>query len=489
MMKRITIALLTLVAIIIGAVFSGKTVSAFTFDRSYIISDYVFYNSTSMNAADIQYFLNGKLPVCESYTTYANIGTPIPCLKDYRVDVPTMEPDTYCGGITGGNLSAAETISKISTACGINPQILLVTLQKEQSLVTDTWPRDGGSCLPYFNNCGYSYRSAMGYACPDSAACNPDYYGFFKQVYYMARQWKMYRLNPNSFNYVAGLPATIDGATFTIQNQATAGLYNYTPHFHGNENFFAFFTNWFGDTKKSPFTPMSDPRLMVVNQNTLKIWPDKNTLDDLWLESGWLLKFTSKTTISWGGEYKTCLRTEADTINDNKRCVLMDRLDEYNVSYERIDDTYMYANSNTLKIYPEKHSFDTYWINKFMVIKFTSKATIDWNGEQLVCLRTESDTLQNISRCVLQERLSALPALDHYVEFDAPIVMKANTNTLKIFPDTKTLDPSYWILPGHIITFTHMTATTWGDGYIICLRTESDTNNNVNRCVLAARVS
>src|SRR5690606_9056758 len=77
-------------------------------------------------------------------------------------------------------------------ACGINPQVLLVLLDKEQSLVIDIWPLKS------------QYRNATGFACPDTAPCDPNYEGFFYQVYHAARQFKVYQARPNEYNYIAG---------------------------------------------------------------------------------------------------------------------------------------------------------------------------------------------------------------------------------------------------------------------------------------------
>ncbi|MEK7103151.1 MAG: hypothetical protein AAB870_02290, partial [Patescibacteria group bacterium] len=41
-------------------------------------------------------------------------------------------------------------------------------------------------------------------------------------------------------------PASIDGQLVIPENNATAALYNYTPHLHGNENFWKLWTRYFG---------------------------------------------------------------------------------------------------------------------------------------------------------------------------------------------------------------------------------------------------
>lgn len=221
-----------------------------------IISDAVFFDSTTMTAAQIDAFLDAKGAACQPGD--------MPCLKDYYQTTTTKAPDTNCpGGYVGGtNESAGTIIAKVAQACGINPQVLLVTLQKEQGLITITKP-------------GVSrYNKAMGFACPDSTGCDATYYGFFTQVYKGAWQLQNYTHNPQRYGYKAGVtnqilyhPNTACGKkSVYIENQATANLYIYTPYTpnaaslaagfgtgdacssYGNRNFYNYFTSWFGST-------------------------------------------------------------------------------------------------------------------------------------------------------------------------------------------------------------------------------------------------
>ncbi len=245
---------------------AAAAASGANFDPGYIISDAIFYDSTTMSASDIQVFLDQKGANCKP----GSDGTP--CLKDYRQDTPTKAATDRCpGGYAGAAAESAATIvAKVAQACGINPQSLLVTLQKEQGLVTAS-----GSAL-YAGR----YKTAMGYGCPDTAACDSTYYGFFNQVYSAASQFRNYALNPTHYSYRAGIvntiryspTATCGSSQVLIQNQATAGLYDYTPYqpnaaalaagygassdacaSYGNRNFYLYFTDWFGaTTQRSP---------------------------------------------------------------------------------------------------------------------------------------------------------------------------------------------------------------------------------------------
>jgi hypothetical protein len=282
--KKVTFALIALLTVALSIpanMASAVTGSDFKWER--IIDDSVFFNSGSMSAPQIQAFLEAKVPTCDTngaqasthakpgggYYTRAQWGAasgasaPYVCLRNYTQSVPTMNADSYCGGsIAGGVKSAATMISDVARACGISPQVILVLLQKEQSLVTDDWPWAS------------QYQSATGYACPDTASCNPAYAGFFNQIYYGARQYKRYAKEPQNFSYQAGRTnyiqynpnASCGGANVYISNQATAGLYNYTPYVpntaalanlygtgdgcsaYGNRNFWRMFNDWFGPT-------------------------------------------------------------------------------------------------------------------------------------------------------------------------------------------------------------------------------------------------
>lgn len=268
------------------------------FNPGYIISDDIFYNPDTMGPAHIQQFLSSKVPSCDTNgtriysgsTTRAQYGTsrgyppPYTCVKDYVGSTSQKSPDSYCRGYSQVTQSASDMIYGVAKSCDINPQVLIVLLQKEQGLITDDWPWS------------IQYRSATGMGCPDTAACDSQYYGFFNQIYGAARQYKMYRANPNSYSYVAGRNnyiqwspnAACGGSTVYIHNQATAGLYNYTPYrpnqaalaagygsgdgcsAYGNRNFWLYFSDWFGsptgDSCLTSYTPLNTDVIFQENR-------------------------------------------------------------------------------------------------------------------------------------------------------------------------------------------------------------------------------
>lgn len=239
-------------AAIVGPAMTADAAVGSSFNPGNIISDAVFYNGSAMSSAQVQGFIDSKERCAAGYT----------CLENYRESTFTRAADAKCGVYNGvASQLASDIIVAVAQACSINPQVLLTVLEKEQGLVSSNSPSAA------------KYRIAMGFGCPDTAACDTQYYGFYNQVYNAARQYQVYRLSPGSFSYRAGRVNNIlyspNGACGTgpvyIENQATAGLYDYTPYqpnaaalanmygtgdgcsAYGNRNFWRIFSDWFGN--------------------------------------------------------------------------------------------------------------------------------------------------------------------------------------------------------------------------------------------------
>lgn len=283
---------------------SAGALSGSQFNPGRIIDDTKFFVGGDMTATQIQNFLNSKVPSCDSngdqsyggttrraYAASQGEPTPFICLKNKTGQIQNRPAESgLCSQMTfKDNRSAAQMIYNVSKACGISAKVMLVLLQKEQVLVTDDWPWK------------IQYRSATGYGCPDGGSCDSDYYGFFNQLYNAARQFKLYKLNPGSYNYRAGATSYIQynpdqscgGSNVYIQNQATAGLYNYTPYqpnssalnnlygegnscgAYGNRNFWRLYNDWFGQSTTSScinganFDEENSGREIVQNSGSL----------------------------------------------------------------------------------------------------------------------------------------------------------------------------------------------------------------------------
>lgn len=236
-------------------------------DPGLIVSDANFFDADSMTVAEIDAFLAEQVPVCahwhEQSGRAGDSGWPYLCLKDRFWQVPPLDDVgddgwRYCDPLPApARASSAEVISLVATACGISPKTLLVTLEKEQGLVTDRWPWQS------------QFDAAMGYACYDSAPCVEAYGNFVGQVYHAARSYQMYVQRPERFNYQPYAENAIlfapgcEAAPVLIRNAATAALYDYTPYqpnaevlagrtdgecgAYGNYNFWRLWFHWFGD--------------------------------------------------------------------------------------------------------------------------------------------------------------------------------------------------------------------------------------------------
>ncbi|WP_454932494.1 hypothetical protein [Actinomyces oricola] len=229
------------------------------FDPEHIIDDEIFYDETAMSRDEIAAFIENINEGCQP----GEDGTV--CLAEAVFDTEDRDPSITCpGGYKGATgETAADIISKVALACDINPQVLLVLIQKEQGLLTASGPTLSA----------WAYEAAAGYGCPDGRSCNEEWAGFFAQIYGAASQFQRYRLIPEDFQVVAGKTtqvayspdAACGSSAFTAANQATAGLYAYTPYqpnaaaaaggdectSWGNWNFYGYFRRFFGDPTPS----------------------------------------------------------------------------------------------------------------------------------------------------------------------------------------------------------------------------------------------
>lgn len=292
MVKKFLFAGFIAICLLQGSNLSSSSVSALSgsqFQAGKIITDGRFYTSDTMSTSQVQAFLDSKVPSCdtdgsETYsgsTSRAEYGTskgyppPYTCIKDYSQTTPSKNADSYCGSYTGGTKSAAKIISDVAKSCDISEKVLIVLLQKEQSLITDEWPWS------------IQYKKATGYACPDTGRCDSQFYGFFNQVYNAAKQFNRYKINyenynhiPNRTNSVRFNPKSSCGSkSVFISGYATSSLYNYTPYTpnkaalndlygngdlanpdppncssFGNRNFWRMYYEWFGN----PLAPIYD---------------------------------------------------------------------------------------------------------------------------------------------------------------------------------------------------------------------------------------
>jgi hypothetical protein len=222
-MKQVRYFIVTLIALV---VFLAPSISrGASFNASNLISDSNFIDIHAMTASQIQSFLVSR-------------GS---CLASFSENGRSAAQIIYDASHGYGDASGSLEGITINTSTGtVNPGVILTTLQKEQSLVSDP-----SRCTELILN------KAMGYGCPDSGGCNPTYAGFTKQV-----EWGSWQLR---YNYEraqgTGFSDYQVGQSFCwndwngtncgrFDNRATASLYRYTPHvYNGNYNFWNLFHN------------------------------------------------------------------------------------------------------------------------------------------------------------------------------------------------------------------------------------------------------
>ena len=247
------------IAVALLLAFGGLgTAFAATFNPVLVCSDSTMSDWTSMSVDDIQAFLNTQPGILKSYHA--------------RPFTPPIEPSTATNAglpnpaqVPAGQASAAQIIAGAARDWHINPKVLLVTLQKEQSLLTAKAPSQ--ATLDKAMGCGiYSGSTFM---VP----------GFGNQVWYAAMKLYAYgepdhRIGPCGYTahnpsgmWAPGNVYTYDGNEpyrnqYVPLNLATFKLYAYTPHVGGslcggNALFWTLYVNNFGD-------PVTNPKAMPV---------------------------------------------------------------------------------------------------------------------------------------------------------------------------------------------------------------------------------
>lgn len=223
------------VAILFIFSYAHQTYAA-EFDPNHIISDEEYLDSSTMSLAEIQLFLQSKNSYLANYKCPNYWGE----IKTAAEIIYEAAADNYdCENVTlvnpGNKNEARQKCRKIS----INPKMLIVLLQKEQSLIEDNSPTER------------QLDWAVGYGCPDNQECNVRWKGFGRQVNSSALQFYDYIASPSHYTYKAGGTYTVTNTNkppmiISPVNQATAALYNYTPHvYNGNYNFHKLWLRYF----------------------------------------------------------------------------------------------------------------------------------------------------------------------------------------------------------------------------------------------------
>lgn len=295
------------------------------FNPNNIISNSEMLNTSSMNINQIQSFLQNQGSFLATYQTDNAYGS-VKSAAEIIYDASTNNYD--CAGVS---LSDSPTELERNLKCRristVNPKVLLTLLQKEQSLIQNPSPRQK------------ALDEATGYGCPTGQTCNPYWKGFGKQVNSAALQFLSYMNSPHKYNFKVGetyiakdkysmlksvAKAVADKdynkivqspgfVSVTIENQATAALYIYTPHiYNGNYNFDKLYKKYFGSTGNQGGT--SNPNILP------KIYPDASILKlendpGIWLIEGGLKRpFTNYTAFISRFSDRQVIVTSADIL-------------------------------------------------------------------------------------------------------------------------------------------------------------------------------
>lgn len=277
-MRVHTLPKLAIFALLLGACFGalqlvpGRASAAYEGGR--IIDNSVFLDANSMSAGEIQDFLEKRGSGLKSKKMRLNCD---------KWDAQTRQGYTDAGAPCGSRISAARIIHYASHIYGMNPRVVLATLQKEQSLITSPDPTN------------WQLTQAMGYGCPTSGNCE-DGSTFSYQIdngtwalrYHYERANRNFDWWSPSSSWVCGSSKKYykpslypyqdvrfyDGNNVNyrkhyLHNAATSAMYCYTPHaynnpnglyglpeygskgqyYTGSYNFVKSFELWFGSTK------------------------------------------------------------------------------------------------------------------------------------------------------------------------------------------------------------------------------------------------
>ena len=465
--------------------FKSKTeevdaVNVANFDPGYIISDYQMSNYNSMSESDIQRFLKSKNSCNDTNINKYTMGEKVSYFSE------SMPPRTW--HVSNGHFvcladedfdgeSAAHIIYKAAQDYKINPQALIVLLEKEQSLITDTFPHSG------------QFRSATGYGCPDTAACSSTDSGFNNHVRNAAALfrtvlnggWTNYPLGNNYVQYNPS--ASCGGSIVNIRNLATSALYRYTPYqpnaatlggwndgcnAYGNLNFYKLFENWFGGIiDDESYSDVVTPRYMEITKDTYYINPYTGE-NDASVKKGKIFKFSTKI-VDKDDEW--CIRTAEDTKNNRNRCIKRADLGEVKIVFENISES---EQKKVIKAGATKINIRTgekiASYDKTLIKKFLKKATLNGN----VYYVTEDDTNNNSEIGILAKYINEIV----YEKVATLRYMRVIEDTNYIIPQT--MENGGQVKKDTVLLFATKTKDANGNW---CIRTQNDTDNNDNVCI------
>ncbi len=197
-----------------AALLAASAAQAATFNPEHILDDSTLRRSSSMSYEDIRDFLQKKGGLA---------------------DVRDTDP------VDGKRKNAAQIVADAATRYQVNPQYILALIQKESSAVeTD---------LPARKQLEWATGYALCDGCKRTNSLAKKYRGFARQVDAGAGwiDWYFQHASTGSGLHRPGVTYAVNNLQVTPDNLATAALYSYTPHIHGNLLLWNIWNRWFGD--------------------------------------------------------------------------------------------------------------------------------------------------------------------------------------------------------------------------------------------------
>ena len=261
------------------------------FNPSKLIDDAVFSDTQTFGGPEgIQKFLESRNSILANTDPLFLSMLKEPTVSLLKEGLEDPQPNL------GRLRTVAELIWDASKQSGLNPQVILVTLQKEQGLITNRQNEPLDKLQRVLDK-------AMGFDCPDSGGCGNLFPGFYYQIFgnfdsegnrYLGAAKSLMKsfstpggrgplINGRSAQVgetiliynTTGDYTNVESQSVMIQNNATAALYRYTPHvFNGNYNFWRYFQEWFRYPNGTLISLSGETRIYIIQNGTKQVVPE-----------------------------------------------------------------------------------------------------------------------------------------------------------------------------------------------------------------------
>lgn len=339
-LKHIIISISTLFAISFLALIPNNASAAY--DGNNIIDDAILFDTSTMDENSIHNFLLSMNSGLSSRSFIFDCAATDASAELYR----------KAGAPCGQNARSSQIIYYASKIYGINPRVILATLQKEQSLITTTDPAS------------WQINQAMGFNCPTRTGCGSSDFlyqidnGTFTLRFNAERAMGNNTYWFTSSYWVCGTTRDFykpslypqqnvdfydeDGVyyrTHYVKTAATSAFYCYTPHaynnpnglyglpkygstgryYSGSYNFVTYFEKWFGSTQNPTYSwEVKNLNIYDEGKNTIIATDQLHAGERLWVS----LKVKNIGSTTWyrDGDNPATLGTSNQRNHTSKYC-------------------------------------------------------------------------------------------------------------------------------------------------------------------------